>query len=148
MRQLLLGAVIFAFSVPALAEEPADKASADRQKGHHIVIKTIGGDEDIDIKGLLDQIKAEADGLSNVFVTVDDEGNMSVDEELHGRHHVRILNMDDIGGPGLHFRHGFGQKPMSQDAAECVLKSLGKVQTEGHANLLREACVTIHPVED
>ena len=141
MRTLLLIALIFAYSTSVFAD--SDETT---EKQRQIAIKIIG-DDDIEIKELMDRIKADAGEHANVQVTIDDKGNMSVNGDVD--HHFKMFKMDGMP-QGLHFNRwaGHDRQPMSESAAECVLKSLGKVQTEGEARLLREACVTIHAITE
>jgi len=79
----------------------------------------------------------EAMQISEVDVIVSDEGNphwimKSDSPRFRGPHRERAQR---LAPPA----------PLSQEAAECVLKTLAKVTTESGTQLLREACAQAYP---
>lgn len=75
--------------------------------------------------------------ISEVDVIVSDDGNphwviQSDSPRFHGLHREKMRRRPPT-------------PPLSQEAAECVLKTLAKVTTESGTQLLREACAQAYP---
>ena len=87
----------------------------------------------------------------NVFVTIDDEGNIDIKKsdnpfgEMSDRRHKRIkMHMMGDGpmdrhAPGRHMMAMMGHPAasMSEGAANCIIKNLNKINSDAGAHLLR-----------
>ena len=118
----------------------------------HIIISSDG--EPGDIAEIMKQVESEIseDENVNVFVTVDDDGNVNItkSEAGMGQHHKIIKMKGEWGPPGMHtagMMHGI-HSPMNSDTANCVLKNISKAQSDSAARLIRQACETLNPGDE
>ena len=125
----------------------ADHHGGDKQT--RIIIQVDGELDSTKIADLILRVheNVDTDGDVNVEVLVDDEGKVEVNEA-----HVMILDGEPMQGMmqglhrmnkplGMHTMIGMppGQE-MTPAVAKCVLKSLGKVNSDASAMLLHKAC--------
>ena len=87
---------------------------------------------------------------TNIFVTIDDEGNMHVKKDGKEMDHMAhkmfasgdsIVHLLELSGSEAHlgpkaFFSGLHQESMSKDAANCVIKNINKVNTDSASRLL------------
>ena len=149
------------FCLPmSLAAEPEDRVKEKR-----IVIHTEGGVENSSLAEILDQVTLGIGDETdvNVFVTVDEDGSVHIEKVnepglKHGIHKIVRLRDRSLGSfhegcvlKEAHRAVAFrlrDHKPMSEAAANCVLKNLGKVDSDVQAHLLDRACQTLNPAAD
>jgi hypothetical protein len=118
-----------------------------------IIIKTDGDVEASAISGVLRQAESELqEGDENVFVIIDDEGNVTIEKSgspIHGEKH-RMMRMHSRGeGPhmaGMHKMHH--SKPMNEETAKCIIKNLNKAHSDKATQLLQTACTALNPTEE
>ncbi|MCH8257073.1 MAG: hypothetical protein IIA75_04075 [Proteobacteria bacterium] len=159
MIKLIASLTCLALFSPMAAQ--ADEKESTGIKEKRIVIEMEGDVDTKSIAEIMDMVEAEMGDETdvNVFVTIDDEGNVNIkksDMPLHktgNRLHKRI-KMHMMGDRPMG-RHASGRHmmammtdlatPMSEGAANCVVKNLSKVSSDAGAHILREACQTLHP---
>jgi len=150
MKRTILATLGLLLAGNLIADDASKAENADRQmhkKKAHIVIKSDGELSD-DIVEIIKEAEAQAEGDENVnvFVTKDEGGNIKVRKEVmsHGPHKTMAVH----AMPFAHHRNMLmnpNQDPMSKDAAECVIKNIGKINADGAAALLRQACQDLNP---
>ena len=122
---------------------------AEGAHGKRIVIHTETDPTDVSINEVLDNIRAALgeDADANIFLSIDDDGNVSIDKSAGSALH-KIVRMKDNNvqhlmqrGYTLTERH----RPMSREAANCVLKNLAKVNSDAAAHLVHRACDALNP---
>ena len=159
MNKLIISLFCLAFISPMTTQADEGKSIATKEK--RIVLEMEGDVDTKSIAEIMDMVEAEMGDETdvNVFVTIDDEGNVNIkksDMPLHktgNRLHKRI-KMHMMGDRPMG-RHASGRHmmammtdlatPMSEGAANCVVKNLSKVSSDAGAHILREACQTLHP---
>lgn len=162
MNKLITSLVCLAFISPITTQADEGKSIATKEK--RIVLEMEGDVDTKSIAEIMDMVEAEMGDETdvNVFVTIDDEGNVVIkksDMLLHktgNRLHKRIkMHMMGDRPLGHHAsgRHMMAMmthpaKPMSEGAANCVVKNLSKVSSDAGAHILRQACQTLHPAEE
>ncbi|MCS5594959.1 MAG: hypothetical protein NZ730_10520 [Porticoccaceae bacterium] len=121
----------------------ADHHGGDKQT--RIIIQADGELDSKKLAALMLRVheNVDTDGNVNVEMLVDDEGNVEIDKA-----HVMILDGEPMQGlhrmskpHGMHAMIGIPPgKEMTPAVAKCVLKSLGKVNSDAAAMLLHKAC--------
>ena len=125
MRAITLFLLLFSFGF----------VQAEEVKGKHkMVIKTDGGD-DVDIAAILDSVRGKITDGAEVRVVVAKDGE------------VEVLEGGEMAMKTIKRKHRAHRRQMTPDVAECVLKSISKVETDAAARLLRQACEALHPAE-
>ena len=113
------------------------------------LVKKYGSSESIDSQIELETIEEIelSDIDTNVFIT---RG-----ENLDTEHGDVVHFMARADGPGMPPKSGFRwseKRPhrvaLSEQAAECVLSRITKIQTDVAAHLLRDACAAAYPFDD
>ena len=113
------------------------------------LVKKYGSSEPIDGQIELETIEEIelSDIDTNVFIT---RG-----ENLDTEHGDVVHFMARADGPGMPPKGGFGwrekrphREALSEQAAQCVLSRITKIQTDVAAHLLRDACAAAYPFDD
>ena len=147
MRKFVSLVISLIFCLPMAVS--ADNLQKEMIK-KRVIIKTKGDAEESHVSKVLEWVESESfDGESTdhenveVFVTVDDDGEVM----SHAFHKV-------IGGKGVahakaytdSIRPPHHQRPMSPDAANCILKNISKINSDAAAHLLKQACKALNPI--
>lgn len=162
MIKLVTSLICLALFSPMAVQ--ADEKESTGIKEKRIVIETEGDVDTKSIAEIMVMVEAEIGDETdvNVFVTIDDEGNINIKKgdmpvhEMGHRLHKRIkMHMGEGGSMGQHApgRHMMAMmahpaKPMSEGAANCIIKNLNKVNSDAGAHILRQACQTLHTTEE
>ena len=123
-----------AAEVGALVERLVKKYGSSEHSDAQVELETI---EEIEL----------SDIDTNIFIT---RG-----EDLDNEHGDVVHFMARADGPGMPPKSGFGwreKRPhrvaLSEQAAQCVLSRITKIQTDIAAHLLRDACAAAYPFDD
>jgi len=139
MKKLISLAICLVFSLPMtiLADNPQKELKERHEvKEKRVIVKTTGDADERHLSRVLEWVESESGDEEDieVFVTLDDAGK--------GRAHA-VAFTDSIRAPRPHRRH----EPLSQAAANCVLKNISKVNSDAAAHLLKQACRSLNPSE-
>ena len=162
MSKLINALICLALFSPMAAQADEKKSTGIKEK--RIVIETQGDVDSKSVSEIMDMVEAEIGDETdvNVFVTIDDEGNIDIKKsdkpfgKMGDRRH-KLMKMHMMGdrpmGHDASGRHMMAMmthsaKPMSEGAANCIVKNLSKVSSDAGAHILRQACQTLHPAEE
>lgn len=130
---------------------------AEEQRIEKRVIVTTGDSDEMALAEIMEMVETEIEGEEdiNVFVTVDEDGEVSIEKMTGGegrRHRMKAMKGVGMGhGPftahpcgmaGPHCGKGAG---MTEGAAECVLKNIRNAASDHAAMAVVQACRTLSP---
>ena len=151
MRENLLVLVaLLGLMLPFVASAGGQKTESRIEKR---VIVMEGADESelADIMAMVEEEVGD-DRDVEVYVTKDETGEIRMEKRPadHGGHAIKRMRDIDRGGPGMHAAHHgkpMKMERMSEDAADCVLKSIKNASSDLAVMAVVKACRTLSPLE-
>ena len=149
-ENLLVLVALLGLMLPFLANAGGHKVETRIEKR---VIVMEGADESelADLMAMVEEAVGD-DRDIEVYVTKDETGEIRMEKRPaeHGGRAIKRMRDMDRGGPGMHaVHHGKPMKMerMSEDAADCVLKSIKNASSDLAVMAVVKACRTLSPLE-